>query len=143
MPVRNAEAVWEGSITEGKGKVKFGNPPYEGTYTRASRFEDAAGTNPEEILGAAHAACFSMALAGNLTRANFPPEHVHTTAQVSIEKVAEGFKITKIALNTEVKAPGLDEKTFKELADKAKAGCPVSVALAGVDEISLTAKLLK
>jgi len=142
MPVRSAEAVWEGSNTEGKGKVKFGNPAYEGVYTRAGRFEEAPGTNPEEILGAAHAACFSMALAGNLTRANFPPERIHTTAQVSLEKLAEGFKITKITLNTEVKAPGLDEATLMDLAGKAKSGCPVSVALAGVDEIVLNAKLV-
>ena len=142
MPVRSAEAIWEGSNTEGGGVIKFGNPPYEGKYTRAGRFEEAPGTNPEEILGAAHAACFSMSLAGGLTRANFPPERIHTTAQVTIEKVAEGFKITKIALNTEVKAAGLDASTLTDLADKAKKGCPVSVALAGVDEISLTTTLL-
>jgi osmotically inducible protein OsmC len=139
MPVRKAEAVWEGSNTEGKGTITAGGVHVP--YSRASRFEDAAGGNPEELLGAAHASCFSMALASALSRAEFPPKRIHTTAQVSIEKVGEGFKITKIVLDVEAEVPGIDAKLFMEKAETAKKTCPVSVALAGVDEIVLNAKL--
>jgi osmotically inducible protein OsmC len=110
-------------------------------YSRASRFEDAAGSNPEELLGAAHAACFSMALSGLLSRANFPPKRIRTTAGVTIEKVGEGFRITKIVLDVEAEVPGIDAALFMEKAETAKKTCPVSVALGGVDEIVLNAKL--
>lgn len=139
MPVRNADVIWEGSNTEGKGTIKVAGASLP--YTRASRFEEAPGTNPEELLGAAHAACFSMALAGNLTRAEFPPKKIHTTARVKLEKVEEGFKITQVLLETEVEAPGIDKALFVEKAEAAKKGCPVSMALAGV-EIVLNATLL-
>jgi osmotically inducible protein OsmC len=139
MPVRKANVVWEGTNTEGKGTISFGG--MTASYTRASRFDDAPGTNPEELLGAAHAACFSLALAGALTRANFPPKQIQTTAQVSLEKVGEGFKITRIVLDTEADVPGIDPKLFMEKAEGAKATCPVSMALAGVSEIVLNAKL--
>ncbi len=87
MPTRNAEAVWDGSLKEGSGKMRFGSGAYEGTYTWASRFENAKGTNPEELIGAAHAGCYSMALSANLGNAGFTPQHIHTTAQVTIETV--------------------------------------------------------
>lgn len=139
MPVRKADVVWEGSNTEGKGKISFDSVSLN--YTRASRFESAEGSNPEELLAAAHASCFALALAGGLTRANFPPKQLHVAASVSIEKVGEGFKITRIVLDVEADVPGIDAALFQEKAEIAKKGCPVSVALAGVDEIVLNARL--
>ncbi len=141
MPVRKAEAVWEGNLKEGKGKMKLGSGAFEGAYSFASRFEDARGTNPEELIGAAHAGCFSMALSLFLGNAGYSPERISTVAQVRLDKVGEGFKITKIDLETEAKIPGIDEKRFMEQAEAAKKGCPVSQALAGT-EITLKAKLV-
>ena len=139
MPDRKAEAIWEGSITEGKGSMTMHGMTLP--YSRASRFEDAEGSNPEELLGAAHAACFSMALSGQLSRANFPPKQLHTTASVRIEKVGDGFKVTRITLDVEADVPGIDQATFMEKAEIAKKTCPISVALAGVDQIVLNARL--
>ncbi len=141
MAKRTASAVWEGTLREGKGTVKLGSGAFEGAYSFASRFEEGKGTNPEELIGAAHAGCFSMALAAGLTRAGFSPKRISTTASVSLEKVGEAFKITRIELHTEAEIPGLDENTFREQADTAKQNCPVSQALAGT-EISLNAKLV-
>jgi lipoyl-dependent peroxiredoxin len=140
MPVRKASAVWEGTIKEGQGRVSLGSGAFEGRYSFGSRFEEAAGTNPEELIGAAHAGCFSMALSGALSRAGHTPTRIATTAKVHIEKVGEGFKITRIELDNESEIPGLDDAAFQEFARKAKEGCPVSQALAGVD-ITLTARL--
>ena len=139
MPVRSAEAVWEGSNTEGGGVVKFGNPPYEGKYTRAGRFEEAPGTNPEEILGAAHAACFSMALSVGLGNAGFTADSIQTEAAVRLEKVGDGFAITHSDLVCVAKIPGIDDKTFQQIAEQTKSGCPVSKVLNA--KISLSAKL--
>ncbi|HMC79930.1 MAG TPA: OsmC family protein [Acidimicrobiia bacterium] len=141
MPVRSAEAQWEGSLQDGAGKMRLGSGAFEGRYSFSSRFEDGPGTNPEELIGAAHAGCFSMALSGGLTRAGHPPTRVHTTAKVHIERGDAGFAITRIELQTEAEVPGLDEETFRREAEAAKAGCPVSKALAGT-EILLDAKLL-
>jgi osmotically inducible protein OsmC len=140
MPVRKAEAVWEGNLMKGKGTMKFGSGAFEGVYSFASRFESGAGTNPEELIGAAHAGCFSMALSLFLEKAGFSPEHIHTEAKVHIDKVGEGFKITAVELETEAKVQGIDDRKFQELAEATKKGCPVSVALAGT-EIRLKAKL--
>ena len=142
MPARKAEATWNGSLKEGKGELSLGSGAFKGAYSFATRFEEAPGTNPEELIGAAHAACFSMALAAGLGKAGFSPKRVHTTATVSLGKVGEGFKITTIDLNTEAEVPGIDEKTFLEHAETAKKNCPVSQALTGVD-IKLNARLLK
>lgn len=142
MAKRTASAVWEGTIKEGKGTVKLGSGAFEGQYSFASRFEEGTGTNPEELIGAAHAGCFSMALAAGLTRAGFNPTRISTTANVRLEKVGEGFKITTIELNTEGQVPGIDENVFLEQAETAKKNCPVSQALAGT-EITLNAKLSK
>jgi len=139
MAVRKAEAVWEGGF-KGKGKMKLGSGAFEGAYSFASRFEDGSGTNPEELIGAAHAGCFSMALSFMLEKAGYPPQQVHTVAKVHIDKVGEGFRITAVELDTEAKVPGIDEKTFLEQAEGAKKGCPVSQALSGT-EITLKAKL--
>jgi osmotically inducible protein OsmC len=141
MPVRKAEAVWEGNLRQGKGTMKLGSGAFEGAYSFASRFEEGKGTNPEELIAAAHAGCFSMALSLFLEMAGFAPAHVHTVASVRIEKVGEGFRITTIDLDTEAKVPGIDEKKFIEQAEAAKKGCPVSAALAGT-EIRLKAKLV-
>jgi osmotically inducible protein OsmC len=141
MPVRKADAVWNGTITEGSGTVRLGSGAFEGQYSFGSRFAEGVGTNPEELIGAAHAGCYSMALSGALTRAGLKPESIATTAKVHIEKVGEGFKITKIELENETKVAGIDDAAFQEAAAKTKAGCPVSQALSAV-EITLTAKLV-
>jgi osmotically inducible protein OsmC len=140
MPARKADARWEGSLQEGQGTMRLGGGAYEGPYSFKSRFEDGNGTNPEELIAAAHAGCFSMALSGALGRAGHEPRSVATTANVHLNKTDEGFRIQKIDLTTEADVPGLDDATFQEIAQQAKATCPVSVVLAGA-EITLDATL--
>lgn len=142
MPVRSASAVWEGDLKAGKGSMKLGSGAFEGKYSFGTRFEEAPGTNPEELIGAAHAGCYSMAFSAMLGAAGFTPKSVKTEARVHIEKVGEGFAITRIQLTCEGNIPGIDEAKFKEIAEAAKKGCPVSKALAGV-QIELDAKLVK
>jgi lipoyl-dependent peroxiredoxin len=142
MPTRTAEAEWSGSLMEGKGKLTTGSKALNAPFDWKMRSGDAPGTNPEELLGAAHAGCFSMAFSHQLAQAGSPPTKVHTTARVSFEKQAEGFAITKIELNTEATVPGIDNAKFQELANKAKEGCPVSKALKATP-ITLTARLNK
>lgn len=141
MPVNTASAVWEGRLRDGNGKMRLGSGAYEGPYSFVSRFESGAGTNPEELIGAAHAGCFSMAFAATLERAGFVATSVKTSAKVHLDKVDAGFAITRIELSTEAVVPGIDEAAFQEHAQSAKVGCPVSKALAGV-EISLVANLV-
>lgn len=141
MPIRNAEAVWEGDLKGGKGNLKLGSGAYSGGYSFGTRFEDKPGTNPEELIGAAHAACFAMALSAGLGKAGITPKRISTRAQVSLEKVGEGFKITKIKLTCEGQVPGIDQAKFLEFAEKTKTGCPVSQALAATP-IELDAKLV-
>ncbi len=141
MALRTANAVWNGTLKEGKGRMTFGSGAFDGAYSFSSRFEEGTGTNPEELLGAAHAGCFSMAFSGGLTRAGFTPTSIATKASVRLEKVGEGFKITTIELKTEGKVPGIDRAKFIEIAEGAKKNCPVSQALAGVS-ITLDATLL-
>jgi osmotically inducible protein OsmC len=141
MPVRNASAVWNGGLKDGHGTMKLGSGAYEGAYSFGSRFEQTPGTNPEELIGAAHAGCFSMALSAGLGKAGHRAERVSTSAKVHLEKVGEGFQITAIDLACEAEVPGLDEAAFQEQAQGAKANCPVSKALAGV-EIRLDARLV-
>lgn len=141
MPVRKANAVWKGRIGDGEGRMSFGSGAFEGAFSVPSRFEDGEGTNPEELIAAAHAGCFSMSLSAGLTRAGYTPEEINTTAQVHIEKLPAGWRITLIELHCEAKAPGVEEAEFMELAADAKANCPVSQALSA-PEITLTAKLL-
>jgi osmotically inducible protein OsmC len=142
MPIRTSEAMWEGNLIKGKGKMKLGSGVFEGSYSFGSRFENKPGTNPEELIGAAHAGCFSMALSMILDEAGYKVEQIHTIARVHIDKVGEGFKITTIELETEGKVPGIDERIFREKAETAKKGCPVSMALTGVN-IRLQTKLVK
>jgi lipoyl-dependent peroxiredoxin len=139
MAVRNSEATWNGTLKEGNGTMRVGPGHYEGPFTFASRFESGKGTNPEELIGAAHAGCFSMFLSALLTKSNFAPNRITTTATVHL---GEGPTINKIELNCEADVPGVGEDEFQEIANQAKAGCPVSKALASVDEIVLSAKLV-
>ena len=141
MPVRTAVAVWEGNLKKGRGTMKFGSGAFEGNYSFRTRFEEEKGTNPEELIGAAHAGCFSMALAAELNKAGFKPGKIQTTALVHLEKVGDGFGIPRIELKTEAAVPGMEAAAFKELAEKAKSGCPVSKALAG-SQIILEARLV-
>jgi osmotically inducible protein OsmC len=121
--------------------MKLGSGAFEGKYSFPSRFESGQGTNPEELIGAAHAGCFSMALSAGLGKSGFTPTRIHTTATVHLEQVPDGFAITRIELDTEAQIPNIDEKKFLEHAEAAKKGCPVSKALAGT-QISLKAKLV-
>jgi len=139
MAVRKAEAVWTGTLREGRGTMKLGSLAFEGPFTYASRFEQGEGTNPEELIGAAHAGCFSMSLASRLSRAGYPPQRIHTTATVHL---TEGPTISLIELDTEAEVPGVDEQTFQQLAADAKQNCPVSKALAGGPEVRLNARLI-
>ena len=129
MPIRTASAVWEGSLKEGGGRMKLGSGAYDGPYSFGSRFEEAPGTNPEELIAAAHAGCFTMALSLILGEAKLTAERMDTTAEVTLEKVADGFAITAVHLTLKAKIPGADKAKFDELAAKAKAGCPVSKLL--------------
>jgi lipoyl-dependent peroxiredoxin len=140
MPTRSADARWEGSLQEGSGTMRMASGAYEGPYSFQSRFAEGEGTNPEELIAAAHAGCFSMALSGELGRAGYTPDSVETNARVQIEKAGEGFAITRIDLSTRVKVTGMAEAEFHERAEAAKRDCPVSRALAGV-EIALEAEL--
>ena len=141
MPTRKAGAQWEGNLAEGQGNLKVGSGAFEGPYSFKSRFEEGqSATNPEELIGAAHAGCFTMALIAALSRAGHKPTRVHTTAQVKLEKVGDAFSITKIDLDTEAEIPGIDDATFQQFARDAKQNCPVSKALAGT-EIALSARL--
>ncbi|NIQ00618.1 MAG: OsmC family peroxiredoxin [Nitrospinaceae bacterium] len=140
MPDRTSEARWEGTLKEGKGVMKFGSGAYEGAYSFPSRFESGDGTNPEELIAAAHAGCYSMALSAGLGKAGFTPTSVDTKATVTLEAVEGGFGITKISLVCEAVVPDIDDAKFQELATATKSGCPVSKALAG-PEISLSATL--
>ena len=140
MPVRTAEARWQRSLQDGSGTMRLGSGAFEGNYSFKSRMEDGPGTNPEELVGAAHAGCFSMAFANGLSQAGHKPQEIRTTASVHFDKTEQGWGITRIELATEGNVPGIDETTFKRLADDAKKNCPVSKALAATP-ITLTATL--
>ncbi|MDH5606094.1 MAG: OsmC family protein [Anaerolineae bacterium] len=142
MPARSAKAIWNGKISDGSGTMHMASGAYEGPYSVPSRFEDGDGTNPEELIAAAHAGCFSMAFSGELTRNGTPPTKIETNATVHINKLEEGWRITKIELNTEAVVPGINDADFQAKAKTAKENCPVSKALGGVNEIVLTAKLI-
>lgn len=141
MAVRTAEAEWKGDLKEGNGRMRLGGGAYEGAYSFASRFEEGQGTNPEELIGAAHAGCFSMALSAELGKAGHEAKRVATTARVHLNKGEGGFSITRIELRTEAEVPGVEEDEFQRIAEAAKKGCPVSRALQAVD-ITLDARLL-
>jgi osmotically inducible protein OsmC len=142
MGKNTASAVWKGDLKSGNGKLKLSTVPLEADYTFASRFENAKGTNPEELVAAAHAACFSMAFANILAGKGFDPREVRTTAVASLTNPGDGFRITGMDLSTEARVDGIDDNTFQSLANEAKAGCPISKTLSTVN-IQLNAKLLK
>lgn len=140
MPVRVASAEWKGNLPKGSGTLETETGAVKGTYTFLSRFEEGAGTNPEELIAAAHAGCFSMAFANALAKAGFEAESVRTTAKAFLEKGPDGFGISRIELESHARVPGIDEGTFQEQAAGAKVGCPISKALAATP-IELTATL--
>jgi osmotically inducible protein OsmC len=141
MPARTASAVWTGDLKSGKGTMKFGGGAFEGQYSFASRFEEGTGTNPEELAGAAHAGCFSMAFSNELSKAGFVPTRVATTAKVHLEKGEAGFSISRIDLACEAQVPGIDNAKFQEIAAAAKKGCPISRLFTGA-QINLDARLV-
>ena len=140
MSIKTAQSVWQGSLTEGGGHLKSQSGVLDTDYAWKSRAEDGPGTNPEELIAAAHAGCFNMALAHMLAEAGHAPDRLHTVAHVKFEKVGEGFGITGITLELDAQVPGLDEAEFRKHANNAKQDCPVSKALALVP-IELEAKL--
>jgi lipoyl-dependent peroxiredoxin len=141
MPAaRVGTATWEGTLKGGKGTMALGSGAYEGPFSFMSRFENGTGTNPEELIGAALAGCFSMALSANLEKAGHPATRVRTKANVKLEMLADGPKITTIELDNESEVPGIDANIFQQQAEATKKGCPVSKALTGT-EIKLTARL--
>jgi lipoyl-dependent peroxiredoxin len=142
MPRRRAEARWDGSLQEGRGTMRMETGTYEGPYSFQSRFEEGDGTNPEELIAAAHAGCFSMALSGELGRAGYEPESIETRATVHLDKANGGFRIGRIELDTKARVPGIESSELERQAEAAKEGCPVSQALAGT-EISVRAELLE
>lgn len=133
MPTRKANAKWDGGLKEGKGHMEFGSGAFSGQYSFSSRFEEGTGTNPEELIGAAHAGCFSMKFSGVLGEAGFKPSSVITEAQVKLDKVEGGFKITQVLLKTQAEVADISEDKFQSLAEKAKKECPVSQALSAID----------
>jgi lipoyl-dependent peroxiredoxin len=140
MPTHRAEAAWHGTFRDGKGEMRLGSGAFQGGYSYRSRMEEGPGTNPEELLGAAHAGCFSMSLARRLEAAGYSPERINTEARVRLGRDGEGYAISRIDLRTEAEVPGVDEELFQEKAETARRDCAVSKALAGV-EIGLEARL--
>ncbi len=140
MPTRSAQAQWKGNLKQGEGQMKTQSGALDGKFGFGSRFEQSPGTNPEELIAAAHAGCFSMALAAGLSQAGHEPKSVNTTAKVTVENIEGGFAITRSALQTRVESPGMDDATLQKFAQEAKVNCPVSKALKGV-EITLVAEL--
>lgn len=139
--IRESNARWEGDLRQGKGTMALGSGAFEGQYSFRSRFEDGTGTNPEELIGAAHAGCFSMAFSNMLAQAGHTPTSIRTTARVHLEPIEGKQTISRVELSCEGDVPGIEEETFHRIADEAKAGCPVSRALAAI-EISLEATLV-
>src|SRR5579884_3357484 len=141
MPVREAHAEWQGPIDKGQGTMRLGSGAFEGAYSFRTRMEDEPGTNPEELIGAAHAGCFSMALSAELGKAGFAPETISTTATVTLENHPQtSWTVTHIHLQTSAKVPKITPEKFAEIANGAKAGCPIS-RLLKTAEITLEAKL--
>jgi osmotically inducible protein OsmC len=141
MPTSSASAVWEGVLRSGKGHFKAGSGAFEGDYSFATRFEGSRGTNPEELIAAAHAACLSMALSAGLEKSGTPATRISTKASCTVDKVGDGFKITRMKLEVVGKVSGLDQAGFLKAAEAAKKGCPVSTALQGNVQLELDARL--
>jgi osmotically inducible protein OsmC len=142
MPIRTASAVWEGGLRGGKGRFDSESGAIGGDYSFGSRFGDAGGTNPEELLAAAEAACYSMALSGALEKAGTPPDRVETQASCTIEKVGDAFRVTTMKLVVRASVPGADRDAFKDLAESTKDSCPISAALLGNVHLEVEAQLV-
>jgi len=142
MPTRKSSAVWEGGLKSGKGSYKVGDAGTSGAYNFGSRFEEGAGSNPEELLAAAEAACYSMALSGGLEKNGTPPQKISTTAECTVEKADTGFQITTMKLHVEASVPNIDEAKFQEIANATLTGCPVSKAFAGNLNFGVDARLV-
>lgn len=140
MAIANAHATWKGGLKDGDGTMALGSGAFDGPFSFKTRFEGTPGTNPEELIGAAHAGCFSMAFSGVLGKAGFSPASISTSATVHLEQVAGGFSITLIELETEAEIPDISEEDFQRLANEAKSGCPISKVLTGA-QIELNATL--
>jgi lipoyl-dependent peroxiredoxin len=141
MAIRTGTAEWKGNLPDGSGSFSSASGALDGSYSAKTRFEEAPGTNPEELLGAAHASCFSMALSNVLSQGGHEPESIKTDAKVQLLKQGEGFAITKIELVTVGRVPGIDDAGFQQAAQTAKENCPVSMALAAVPQITVDATL--
>lgn len=141
MPTSSASAVWEGGLKSGRGHFKAGSGAFKGAYSFPTRFEGARGTNPEELIAAAHAACLSMALSAGLEKSGTPATRIATQASCTIDKAGDGFKITRMQLEVRGKVSGLDQAGFAKAANAAKQGCPVSGALQGNVQIDMDARL--
>jgi lipoyl-dependent peroxiredoxin len=141
MPIRTSSARWSGNLTEGSGTIRTGKGGFEGNYSFKSRFEEGEGTNPEELIGAAHAGCFSMAFSKGLADAGHIPTSVETTAKVHLDKTDAGMTVTRIDLDTVGDVPGIDDAEFQKIAEGAKANCTISRLLSPGAEITLSARL--
>ncbi|MEV0718826.1 OsmC family protein [Asanoa sp. NPDC050611] len=141
MPIRTSSARWSGNLTEGSGTIRTGKGGFEGNYSFKSRFEEGEGTNPEELIGAAHAGCFSMAFSKGLADAGHTPTSVETTAKVHLDKTDAGMTVTRIDLETVGDVPGIEDGEFQKIAQGAKENCPISRLLSPGAEITLTARL--
>ena len=141
MAIRTASARWQGTLTEGTGTMRTGKGGLESAFSFTSRFEEGEGSNPEEMIGAAHAGCYSMALSGALTRAGFPPTEITTSANVHLDQVNGKPTVTRIDLDTTAAVPGIDRAEFAKLAEETKQGCPISRLLSPGAEITLVARL--
>src|SRR4051794_24035008 len=142
MPTRTASARWDGTLRDGSGTMRMKSGSYEGPYSFQSRFQEGDGTNPEELIAAAHAGCFSMALSADLGRAGYEPSSVETTATVHLDMEGSAPTIARIVLDARASVPGIADDEFQRVADQAKQNCPVSRALAAVDTIELNAELV-
>ena len=142
MPKRIASADWDGSLQDGNGTMRMASGAYEGPYSFQSRFQEGDGTNPEELIAAAHAGCFSMALSADLGRAGYDPQSVETTAAVHLDMEGSAPRIARIVLDARASVPGISDDEFQQVADAAKQNCPVSKALAAVETIELNAELV-
>ncbi|HEY4266245.1 MAG TPA: OsmC family protein [Micropepsaceae bacterium] len=143
MVQRTSQAEWRGNLQDGAGTMKLGSGAYEGAYSFKSRFADGTGTNPEELIAAAHAGCFSMAFSAGLSKAGFTPTRVHTNATVTFDKTPAGFAVTRIDLDTEGEVPGIEDDAFHQQAENAKRDCPISRLLAPGTEITMKARLIR
>ena len=141
MIKRSTTSQWNGTLKEGNGQMTLQSGAYQGPYTHASRFESAEGTNPEELIAAAHSGCFSMFLSALLSGEGLTPESIQTSAEVTLEILEDGPKITSIHLDCDAKVSGIEEATFQELVEKAKTNCPISKVLQGADSITVNARL--